>query len=50
MTLKEALNYCYEHEKEFIFETCQEQFDCLIVLLKDGLIKPSEIKDYGMDY
>lgn len=56
MTKEEALNYCYKHEKEYIVDTAdtiadgQRQFDCLIAILEDGTISPSELPDYGMDY
>lgn len=56
MTIDEAIKYCYEHEREFINdlndcgEEGEEQFSCLLVLLKNKTIKPSELKDYGMDY
>lgn len=56
MTKQEAIEYCYKHEKEFksdmyaAGEDGCEEFGCLIVCLRDGLIKPDEISDYGMDY
>lgn len=56
MTKQEAIDYCYLHENEFKAdayesgENGQEQFDCLIVLLEDGTIKPEELADYGMNY
>lgn len=56
MTKQEAIEYCYLHEDKFksgIYEAGengQEQFDCLMVLLKDDAIKPENLADYGMDY
>lgn len=56
MTKQEALNYCYDHEDQYksdLYESGedgQSQFDCLIVDLKSGIIKPGELSDYGMDY
>lgn len=56
MTKQEAIDYCYEHEKQFKSDAYEsgvngdEQFDCLIVCLESGSIKPDELIDYGMDY
>jgi len=53
MTKQEAIEYCYLHEKEFITDTeedGQAQFDCLIALLRDEVIKPEKLADYGMNY
>lgn len=55
MTIKEAVEYCYENRDEFIidFGSVDEglrQFDCLISILEDGTIKPSQLHEYGMEY
>lgn len=54
MTYEEALNYCYEHQDDYIrgFDSISEgqrQFDCLVFLLEDEAIQPNEISDYGME-
>lgn len=56
MTKEEALIYCYEHQREYENSACTENrsgaelFDCLILILQNGTIKPSELPDYGMDF
>lgn len=55
MTIKEALDYCYKHRDEYIkdFDSVDDgvrQFDCLIVIVEDGTIKPEQLSEYGMDY
>lgn len=56
MTKEQAITYCYIHEKEFkrdmydCGENGVEQFECLIVCLESGTIKPEELTNYGMDY
>ena len=53
MTKEEALIYCWEHEEEYIRDIGsggREEFDCMIALLEDGNIKPSELPSFGMDY
>lgn len=56
MTKQEALDYCYKHEDEYKSDLCgsgedgQSQFDCLIADIRCGIVKPSELSDYGMDY
>lgn len=56
MTKEEALDYCYKHRDEFISDSFAggdngvRQFDCLISILEDDVISPSELADYGMDY
>lgn len=56
MSVEEALTYCYEHENQYKSDcyACGdngvEQFDCLIVILESGTIKPSDLPDYGMEY
>jgi len=56
MTKQEAIDYCYKHEKEYIKDSYAlgedgvKQFECLIVCLESGTIKPEELSDYGMDY
>ena len=50
MTLNEAIEYCYKHQKQFVFDTDQRNFDCLISILESETITPSELPSYGMDY
>lgn len=56
MTKKEALEYCYKHANKFKAEMYESgengerQFDCLIEILKSGVIGPKELPSYGMDY
>lgn len=56
MTVDDAIKYCYKHRSRFLSELYEvgedgvEQFDCLIVILEDGTIKPSQLPEYGMDY
>jgi len=55
MTYEEAINYCYEHEDEYIkgFDSVKEgirQFDCLISLLEYKTIKVEELPDYGFEF
>ena len=55
MTLSEALDYCYDHEDDFIrdFDSISEgtrQFECLITILEYETIKPVDLPDYGMDF
>lgn len=49
MTNDEAVEYCYKHEKQYVYENDQRAFDCLVEIL-DGTIKPKELPDYGMNY
>jgi predicted transcriptional regulator len=47
----ELLNYCYEYEKEFVYETSQREFDCLIRLVENETISTFEqLAEYGMEY
>ena len=50
MTIEQALQYCYKHEKIYVFETDQRTFDSLIGILEGGTIEPEELPNYGMDY
>ena len=55
MTKNEAVDYCYRHKEEYIrgSETVHagiRSFYCLIAILEDGTIQPSELADYGMEY
>jgi hypothetical protein len=50
MTVDEAINYCYKHQKEYDRDVGRREFDCLIAILEDGTIKPSQLPEYGMDY
>lgn len=56
MTQGEAIDYCYKHANEYKAEMyeCGEngerQFDCLISILEDGTITPSDLPEYGMNF
>lgn len=50
MTVDEAINYCYRHQKDYDGDVGRREFDCLIDILESGTIRPSELPDYGMDY
>jgi hypothetical protein len=54
MTVKEAIDYCYKNKDEYIrgFDKISEgirAFDCLIFILEEGTISPSQLPDYGME-
>lgn len=54
MTIDEALDFCYKHKDAYIrsFDTVSEgirQFDCLVFILEEGTISPSQLPHYGMD-
>ena len=53
MSKQEALEYCYKRERQFVFDggrDGQEQFDCLIAIIKSSSISPSQLPEYGMEY
>lgn len=56
MNKEEAIAYCYKHADEYkrdmyeSGENGERQFECLIDILESEIIKPEELKDYGMDY
>ena len=56
VTKEEALEYCYKHQREYEADNYTdnrsgaELFECLIAILEDGTILPSELADYGMEY
>lgn len=55
MTLKEALEYCYKYESEYVKDCGSvdegiRQFACLILILEEGTIEPTDLPDYGMEY
>jgi hypothetical protein len=56
MTKEEALDYCQKHADEFKADCYrsgdngESQFDCLISIVEDGIISPSELPSYGMEY
>ena len=56
MTRDEALEYCHKHRNKFMSEAyaCdedgKEQYDCLVSIVEDGTIQPSELPDYGMEF
>ena len=48
---EELLKYCYKHQKEYVYDVNQRQFDSLILLVEEGNIKTYEdLAKYGMDY
>lgn len=48
---EELLKYCYLHQKEYVYDVNQCQFDSLILLVEEGNIKTYEdLAKYGMDY
>ncbi len=49
MSKEDAIKYCYEHEKEFVSDNNQREFDCLIEIL-NGTIEPKDLPSYGMEY
>lgn len=56
MSVEDALAYCYKHEKQYKSdlyasgEDGDELFSCLISIIDEGTISPSELPSYGMDY
>ena len=53
MTKSEAIQYCYNHEDDFLRDYSkggQRAFGCLISILENNTISPKELPDYGMDY
>lgn len=56
MTAQQAVDYCYKYRKEFLRDAYAsgedgvQQFECLIVIIESGTVKPSELPSYGMDY
>jgi hypothetical protein len=48
---QELLDYCYKHEKDYVYEESQRLFDCLIELVESGTVTTFEgLAGYGMDY
>ena len=48
---KELLEYCYKNQKEYVYETNQRAFDCLIELVESGRVSSfKELSEYGMEY
>jgi len=48
---QELLDYCYKHEKEYVYEESQRLFDCLVELVESGTVTTFEgLAYYGMDY
>ena len=53
MSTDEAIRYCYDHHDEYIrgFDKVSEgirAFDCLIAILENETIKPTDLPKYGM--
>jgi hypothetical protein len=48
---KDLLEYCYEYQKEYVYDTSQREFDCLLELVESGTISSyKELAEYGMEY
>ena len=48
---RELLEYCYLYEKDYVYETSQREFDCLVYLVEEGDINTFEqLAEYGMQY
>ena len=48
---KELLKYCYNNQKEYVYEVGQREFDCLIELVEQGNVTTFEqLSEYGMKY
>jgi len=48
---KQLLEYCFKHKREYIYETGQREFDCLIELVESGTVTSfKELAYYGMEY
>ena len=48
---QELLEYCYRHQKEYVYDVGQREFDCLIVLVEDGDVTSyEELASYGLEY
>jgi hypothetical protein len=48
---KELLQYCYKHQKQYVYEESQREFDCLIALVEEGRVSSyEELAEYGMEY
>lgn len=48
---QKLLDYCYEYEMEFVHETSQREFDCLIRLVENDTITTFEqLAEHGMEY
>lgn len=41
MTKEEAIKYSYKHQKDYVHDVGQREFDCLIACLELGNIKPN---------
>lgn len=47
----QLLKYCYNNQKEYVYEVGQREFDCLIALVEDSTISTFEqLTEYGMEY
>lgn len=55
MTQDEAIEYLSQPSVKnafiggFVDEDGARQYDCLMVLVEDGTVKPSELPDYGVE-
>lgn len=55
MTKEQSIDYCYKHKNDYVksmddVEEGLRQFECLIAILEDGTIEPSELPAYGMEF
>jgi hypothetical protein len=47
---EKLLEYCYQNQKDYLWNTSQREFDCLIELVEDGDITTFEqLANYGME-
>lgn len=54
MTKEQALEYLSEHRDAYIrgFDSIDEgvrAYDCLVVIVEDGVVKPSQLPEYGVE-
>lgn len=48
---EQLLEYCYKHQKEYVYETGQREFYCLVELVESDTITTfKELSEYGMEY
>jgi hypothetical protein len=53
MSKEQAIEYCYKHKWEYLKDIDSEdgdEFDCLVGLIEDEVIKPTDLPSYGMEY
>lgn len=48
---EELLKYCYKHQKAYVYDNDQLEFDCLVELIDSGTVTTfEELAKYGMEY